>query len=80
LICGAAFYSISLPRNISGVTAEGGVLDLAGRDFSKTLYNLDGEWEFCYGQLLTPEDFVGAQPAIPNAQFIQVPMSWDEAG
>jgi hypothetical protein len=78
LICAAMFYFISMPRNLSGVTATDGVLDLRGEDFSKTIFRLDGEWEFYYGQLLTPEDFASGIPT--GSSLIQVPMSWDAAG
>jgi two-component system, sensor histidine kinase ChiS len=38
--------------------AQNGVLDLRNWDFKKQgPISLDGEWEFYYGKLLTPEDF-----------------------
>jgi hypothetical protein len=55
LICGAMFYFISMPRNISGATAEVGVLDLTGADFRDAIFRLDGEWEFYFGELYTPD-------------------------
>jgi signal transduction histidine kinase len=60
------------------VTAKGGVLDLRAEDFSKTIFLLDGEWEFYFGELFTPDDFADG---IPKAgALIQVPISWDDAG
>jgi signal transduction histidine kinase len=79
------FYLISIPRNLSGVTAQGGVLDLRNEDFSSTIFRLDGEWEFYFGQLLTPQDFAHGlinhcALQTDHSSFINVPMSWDVAG
>ena len=77
LICGAAFYFISLPHNVSEQKAENGVLDITGENYPGTLFNLHGEWEFYFGELIAPESFVGA---LPKGELINVPMSWSDAG
>jgi hypothetical protein len=78
IICVASFYYISLPRGVSAAPAVGGVIDLAGADFTDTIFKLDGEWEFYYDRLLTPEDFAGGAPE--GGAFIPVPGSWTAAG
>ncbi|MDR1687519.1 MAG: hypothetical protein LBS21_02775 [Clostridiales bacterium] len=79
LICAAMLYFLSMPANRANIPAAGGILDLRSAIFSGTLYTLDGEWEFYYGQLLTPNDF-NSQLSAPHSQFIAVPMSWEKAG
>ncbi|THF83687.1 hybrid sensor histidine kinase/response regulator [Cohnella fermenti] len=55
--------------------AEGGVLDLRSwvPEHSKTI-RLDGEWEFYWNSLLTPQDLAATAPA---PERISVPSSWD---
>ncbi|MDR1706241.1 MAG: hypothetical protein LBS19_16385 [Clostridiales bacterium] len=80
LICGALFYFTSWPGKYSDAAATGGVVNLNGHDLSSELVKLDGEWEFYFNELLTPE---AARPdAAPygDSGFIKVPMSWDKAG
>ena len=83
LICGAMFYFISVPRNVSDVTAAGGLLDLTGEDFSGTLFLLNGEWEYYEGILYTPEDFANKAANVGDPEldktFINVPMAWHHA-
>jgi len=78
LICGTVFYYVSIPHNVSDITAEGGVLDLTGADFTNTLFTLDGEWEFYYGQFITPEDFRYGKSL--DGTVIKTPGSWKNAG
>ena len=78
LICGAAFYFISLPHNVSEQRAENGVLDITGENFDRTLFNLHGDWEFYFGELVAPESFVDGMQ--PKGTLINTPMSWDNAG
>ena len=59
-ICAAFFYALSTPRGMGDIHAVEGVLDLTYADFTTTRHNLDGEWEFYFGELLTPEDFANA--------------------
>ncbi|MCL2420232.1 MAG: ATP-binding protein [Defluviitaleaceae bacterium] len=77
-ICVAFFFALSMPRGMGGYYATGGVLDLTYADFTSTRHNLDGEWEFFYGQLLQPDDFfVGT---VPHGTLINVPGSWHNVG
>lgn len=78
LICVTVFCAIALPGKMGEIRAERGVLDLADADFSDTLYGLNGEWEFYYGQLYAPDDFINGRP--DGGAFIQVPRSWGRAG
>ncbi|MCL6591593.1 MAG: response regulator [Firmicutes bacterium] len=59
--------------------AINGAIDLSRWDFEKDgpVY-LNGEWEFYWGQLLTPGDFTGnAAAARPSKTFnLKVPSSW----
>ncbi|MDR1705920.1 MAG: hypothetical protein LBS19_14725, partial [Clostridiales bacterium] len=70
LICGALFYFTSWPGRYSEAAADGGVLNLNDENLSSGLIKLDGEWEFYFNQLLTPE-------AAPYgvSELIKVPMS-----
>jgi len=78
IISGTMFYVVSVPRYAKAQSAEGGVLDLTAGDFSRDLYSLEGEWEFYYDKLYTPEDYTGGEPE--GKEFIAVPLSWHNAG
>jgi signal transduction histidine kinase len=55
--------------------AINGILDLAEWDFNKSgPVNLDGEWEFYWGQLLTPADF--RQGRGSKTGLMKVPGNW----
>lgn len=54
--------------------AKGGVLALD--DLSEKPATLQGEWEFYWQQLLTPEDFRNGR-APPPEHFISLPRSWN---
>ena len=55
--------------------AVNGTLDLSNYDPGKDkTVKLNGEWEFYYGQLLTPDDFMSNQPAGRTIQ--RVPSTW----
>jgi signal transduction histidine kinase len=55
--------------------AVNGVLDLTDWDFAKDgPVGLNGEWEFYWGQLLTPADFKWGQGK--KTGLIQVPQNW----
>ena len=62
LICGAVFYFVSVPRNLSSLTTVNGVFDTTGQSFKNTIFQLNGEWEFYNNRLYTPEDFVMGKP------------------
>ena len=78
LISAAFFYAVSLPHRLGGERAVGGVLDLTEADFDRQVFGLDGEWEFFFGQLLTPRDF--AQGVAADGVLINVPGSWQADG
>ena len=79
-VCGVMFYLISIPRNVSAVTAVGGLLDLMSEDFSGTLFNLNGEWEYYEGELYTPDDFrnggLNGNDLGVDKALIYAPMAW----
>ena len=77
-ICTAFFFALSIPRGMGDEQAIAGVLDLTRADFSQTRYNLDGEWEFFFNALYTPEDF--ANDTTTDGSLIEVPGSWHYAG
>jgi signal transduction histidine kinase len=55
--------------------AINGILDLAEWDFNKSgPVNLDGEWEFYWGQLLTPADFQQGRGS--KTGLMKVPGNW----
>lgn len=57
--------------------AVDGVLDLREWDFEKGgLVNLNGQWEFYWGQLLTDNNFTGGNPSTITG-FIKVPSPWN---
>ncbi|QHT59376.1 response regulator [Paenibacillus lycopersici] len=53
-----------------------GIMDLsAWNDERNPIIRLDGEWEFYWNELLTPEDFRDKAPA--NAAYMKVPSRWN---
>lgn len=61
--------------------AARGFMDLSGADFDGGgLVGLNGEWEFYWSQLLTPEDFKGVTGTKPHLTgYIKVPSIWVKA-
>jgi len=60
-----------------------GVLDLSSWDYRQVgRIKLDGEWEFYWNQLLTPEDFQTSKRELlaKNKQFMRVPSTWNGSG
>jgi signal transduction histidine kinase len=58
--------------------ARHGVLDLSGWDLEKDgPVDLAGEWEFYWGQLLTPADFHGARPPKITG-YLTLPSAWND--
>lgn len=67
---GIRFLSLQTPQAVQGT------LDLSNWDGLKDkTVSLNGEWEFYFGQLLTPEDFQTRQPAGKTWQ--KVPAKWN---
>ncbi|MDX1960570.1 MAG: 7TM diverse intracellular signaling domain-containing protein, partial [Leptospiraceae bacterium] len=62
--------------------AEKGVLNLQNWDFSKnSTINLDGEWEFYWGEFLDPKRCKdNACPEYKERNFIQFPTPWQKIG
>jgi len=57
---------------------DNGRADLTDTHFNKNeLVNLNGEWEFYWDRLLTPEDFMTSQPQKMDS-FMQVPGAWND--
>src|ERR1043166_930291 len=57
--------------------AKQGVLDLGGWDFEKNgVVKLDGEWEFYWNRLYTPQDF--GSKNVTGKLYIQVPGTWNQ--
>lgn len=57
--------------------AHQGVIDLSRLNMMRfDPVRLDGEWEFYWNQLLSPEDFRGAQPPVVSAYFT-LPNAWN---
>lgn len=58
--------------------AKNGVLDLKGWNFkNQGIVKLDGQWEFYYNQLLTPEDFE-KKSDLTKAEVINIPGNFSE--
>ncbi len=56
--------------------AESGVIDISGWDLNPDgIIELNGNWEFYFGQLLEPKDFLSVLPG--KISHIDVPDSWD---
>ena len=70
--CGSAGSKETVPL------ARHGVLDLTGLDMDGCgPVRLDGEWEFYWDQLLTPEDFKGSR--LPEKTgYITLPSAWND--
>ncbi|MDP4146589.1 MAG: histidine kinase [Bacillota bacterium] len=71
------FYHFSSNHEKILPKASKGVLNLTDWSFERDgKVSLDGEWEFYWNKLLTPDDFKN-KPAI-NASYIKVPGYWNE--
>lgn len=56
--------------------AEKGIIDFTGVDFARTgALKLDGEWEFYWKKLYSPDDFKKERPPVPDGYY-QVPLFW----
>lgn len=73
-ICLYSFSQKFLIKNVP--SAHKGVIDLTNWDFSKDgTINLNGEWEFYWKEILTPETIRKAD-SLPGKCFIKSPGSW----
>ncbi len=58
------------------LSAKKGFIDLSNTQIEKGVnYQLNGEWEFYFGKLLTPEDFADTGIVLKK-EFVNVPQSW----
>ncbi len=73
IIC---FTSFSYALSSNGHLIEEGVLDLELTNISEIKsIKLEGDWEFYWNKLYTPEDFRNSEAAL-NPEFVKVPKSW----
>ncbi len=77
VLCGLLFFALSVPYNRVEQPAVQGVLDAQHVDFANDILPLRGQWDFYYGQLLTPDDFAAGAPT--DHEHITLPDSWDDA-
>lgn len=77
-LCTTLFFTVSMPFVSAGPEAVNGELDFRGTDFTSSVYNLNGQWEFYYGCLYTPEDFKDGVPA--GREMITLPGTWASLG
>ena len=77
----AMLFALIMMLSPSSVLTNNGKADLSGIDFNHNkLVSLDGQWEFYWNKLLSPEDFSsGRKPQMDS--LIKVPGIWaDNAG
>ncbi len=56
--------------------AKKGIIDISNTDIKDGInYQLNGEWEFYFGKLLTPQDFADTDVVLKK-EYIDVPQSW----
>lgn len=77
-VCITMLFTASQPFVTEGPKAGAGVLDFCETDFQSDVYALDGEWEFYYGRLYTPEDFEQGQTE--GIEYISLPGPWIKLG
>lgn len=71
------FLYVSKKPVINQPIAQNGYLDISRWDFGKNgNIKLDGEWEFYWNKLLTPEDFIKQKLHNPDG-YISVPSAWN---
>ncbi|WP_289139577.1 ATP-binding protein [uncultured Brevibacillus sp.] len=71
----SVFWDIDEPMN--DLAVRHGVMDLTAWDYEHDKrIKLDGEWEFYWNQLLTPEDFKQRDKPSPTT-FMTVPSQWN---
>lgn len=77
-LCLALFFASSRPFVSEGPKAGVGILDFREADFTSSVYELSGQWEFYHSQLYTPEDFRTGSPA--GMEYIDLPGPWTRMG
>ncbi|MGH4140338.1 diguanylate cyclase [Clostridium sp.] len=67
---------LASPNTSSNINSQKGVLELSNWDFNKDGYtSLNGQWEFYWQQLLSPNDFANSKP-LPS--YIDMPVEWNK--
>lgn len=77
-VCISLFFIACQPFVTEGPEAEQGMMDFKETDFGSDVYALDGEWEFYYGKLYTPQDFIHGQAE--GMEYISLPGPWIKLG
>lgn len=77
-LCLALFFASSRPFVSEGPKGGEGILDFREADFTSSVYELSGQWEFYHSQLYTPEDFRTGSPA--GMEYIDLPGPWTRMG
>jgi two-component system LytT family sensor kinase len=80
IILGITFmiFFIGMMYSSASVLVHKGKVDLSSVDFKQNeLVALNGQWEFYWDRLLTPQDFIAEKPPQLDS-FIKVPGSWDD--
>lgn len=77
LILSVLLGFMCLPLGQKTADAVDGALDLRGGPMDEYVYALQGQWQFIYGEILTPEDFVREAG---RAEIMELPSAWEEAG
>lgn len=71
-------FAISKMYSADSGIVDKGKVDLSSVDFQQNeLVALNGQWEFYWDQLLTPNDFRAVQPTIMDS-LMEVPGTWDD--
>ncbi|HEY5586650.1 MAG TPA: histidine kinase [Ruminiclostridium sp.] len=74
------FFALGKMLELTPGLALNGNVDLTSVDFTqKESVTLDGQWEFYWDRLLTPQDFIEKQP-IQMDSLMKVPGSWKDQG
>jgi two-component system LytT family sensor kinase len=72
----AVLCALILMQRPTPAAVSNGIADLTGVDFSRgALVALNGQWEFYWNRLLSPEDFFSSSPMRPDT-FMKVPGVW----
>ncbi|MPM25329.1 hypothetical protein SDC9_71820 [bioreactor metagenome] len=76
VVLGMMLYTLASMVSPRTFTVSNGRVDLSNVDFSKdTLVALNGQWEFYWNKLLSPEDFIPDAMPEPDS-FMKVPGVW----
>lgn len=72
------FFALGMMYTSGSGLVDNGKVDLSSVDFNQDeLVALNGQWEFYWNQLLTPDDFMAEQPPQMDS-LMKVPGTWDD--